>query len=73
MKGQVMADHVVGCETKIRSTLRYPKGFVSPRDFLRFIQLGSFQQDWERLGLDDDDLRVVEAIIMASPDRKSVV
>lgn len=39
-----------------------------PQDFLRFIQLGTFQQDWEDLGLVDDDLAALEVLIMAEPD-----
>jgi putative transcriptional regulator len=34
----------------------------------RFISIGSFDRRWEALGLDDDDLRALEAAIQADPD-----
>lgn len=54
--------------SRLEVTLQYPEQELTPRDFLRFIQLGSFQDDWARLGLNDDDLVVLEVMIMAAPD-----
>ncbi len=57
----------------IRSTLSYPDGDMNPEDFLRFIQLGSFEADWKRLGLDDEDLQALEVLIMIEPTSCPVV
>jgi hypothetical protein len=38
-----------------------------------FIQPASFAADWRRLGLTDEDLRALEAEIMARPDAGAVM
>src|SRR4051794_24459568 len=40
---------------------------------LRFIQLTPFARKWDRLGLDDEDLRTLEILVMVAPDRYPVV
>ncbi|MEM9347711.1 MAG: hypothetical protein AAGB26_13950 [Planctomycetota bacterium] len=57
-----------GGHTRVEARLRYPEHQLKPRDFLRFIQLGTFQEDWERLEMTDDDLMTLEVMIMAGPD-----
>ena len=39
----------------------------------RFVAIGPFDHRWEALGLDDDDLRALEIVIQASPDRAPLV
>ena len=39
----------------------------------RFISVGPFDRRWEMLGLDDDDLRALEAAIQADPDGPPLV
>jgi hypothetical protein len=42
-------------------------------DVLDFIQMRVFTDAWERLGLTDDDLRVLELAIMARPKGNPVI
>jgi hypothetical protein len=44
-----------------------------PEDWLRFIQLTPFSRKWGKLGLTDDDLRMLEAAIMAGPTHAPVL
>jgi hypothetical protein len=39
----------------------------------RFVSIGAFDRRWEALGLDDDDLRVLEVAIQATPDGPPLV
>ena len=48
-----------------KATLRYPKYAVKPEDLLHFIELEGFEDDWKRLGLDDEALFALELAIMA--------
>jgi hypothetical protein len=49
-----------------------PRGL--PREKYRtFKYLAGFVREWDRLGLDDDDLAELELLILADPDRGSVV
>jgi hypothetical protein len=68
-----VVDHDKTKPAMVRSTIRYADGTLQPEDFRRFIQLGSFEKDWARLGLDDDDLRALEVLIMMGPDLHPVV
>ncbi len=43
------------------------------RSTLLFVELGVFTRQWSRLGLNDDDLRTLQAAIMAAPRGGSVV
>ena len=36
--------------------LSYRDQQLTPEDYLRFVELDEFRDDWKRLGLDDDDL-----------------
>lgn len=38
-----------------------------------FIQTSEFTKAWEKLGLNDDDLRTLEAMIMQNPDIGAVI
>jgi mRNA-degrading endonuclease RelE of RelBE toxin-antitoxin system len=40
---------------------------------LRFIHLTPFDRKWDALGLDDDDLRALQILIVDGPDRAPVV
>ena len=56
-------------EKPVRSThvLRYPQHLLQPEDFLTFIHLEGFSEDWQDLGFDDLDLQALEIILMAAP------
>jgi len=56
-----------GPATKCESRLASPEGE------LRFIQLRPFSRKWDQLGLDDEDLRALELMILAKPDLGPVV
>jgi hypothetical protein len=58
---------------KEKHTLTYPEGLFNPADWLRFIHLPPFDKKWGNLGLDDDDLRLLQILIMASPDKYPVI
>jgi hypothetical protein len=51
----------------------YPKHAFQPEDLLRFILLKPFEDGWDTLGLDDDDLVVLQVMIMLNPKRPPVV
>lgn len=53
--------------------LTYPKHLLTPEDFVRFVEIGSFSKHWKQLGLDDDDLLVLQTGIMAAPRQGAVV
>jgi hypothetical protein len=42
-------------------------------DWLRFIHLAPFDRKWTDLGLNDNDLRILQIAIIAGPDRQPVV
>lgn len=44
-----------------------------PENWLRFVQIDPFPRQWTKLGLDDDDLRALEASILTSPGRHPVI
>ena len=54
-------------------TLVYPHSKFNPEDWLRFVQLSSFERRWSKLGLDDDDLRGLEMLIMLHPKKHPVI
>jgi hypothetical protein len=39
----------------------------------RFVSIGSFDRRWTSLGLDDDDLQMLEILIQANPDGPPLV
>lgn len=53
--------------------LTYRTYFLTPEDFVRFVEIGSFSRHWKQLGLDDDDLLVLQMGIMAAPRKGAVV
>jgi hypothetical protein len=44
-----------------------------PGKWPRFVWFPAFIRDWERLGLDSDDLRALEQEILSSPTRAPVI
>lgn len=48
-------------------TLEYPGHAFEPLDVADFVQTSVFSKDWDRLGLTDDDLRLLEISIMTNP------
>lgn len=44
-----------------------------PERWMRFVRFPAFSRDWERLGLDGDDLRLLELTILGDPTRPPVV
>jgi hypothetical protein len=56
------------------AVLIYPHHEISPEDFLHFVQLDEFVNDWESLGFDiENDLWALEILIMANPERGDVI
>lgn len=54
--------------------LRYPKHIIDPQDFLTFVELDEFIDDWKKLGLnDDEDLFALQIVIMANPEGSPVI
>ena len=47
---------------------------LTPEDYLHFVELDEFGDDWERLGLDvDDDLWALQILIMSNPKGPPVI
>ncbi len=47
---------------------------LTPADFLHFVELDEFSQDWESLGLNlDDDMWALCTAIMLSPDGAPII
>jgi hypothetical protein len=42
-------------------------------DWKRFVEIPYFQSKWNSLGLDDDDLRALQIMLTASPERWPVI
>lgn len=63
-----------GTPSRRRGTLKYPKHVVSPQDFLTFVELDEFIDDWKKLGLDEeDDLWALMVAIMVDPEGPPVI
>ena len=62
-------------EIEVREcTLRYPEHPLSPEDFLHFVELDEFRDDWEHLELDvERDLWDLQILIMADPGGAPVI
>ena len=58
---------------KRRGTLVYPSHQFKPEEWLDFIEMKPFTTLWGKLRLDDDDLWVVQAAIMADPTGPPVI
>ncbi len=54
-------------------TLVYPSHLIKPEDFLTFIELDGFSNDWKSLGLGDEDLSALQWCLMCGPDRTPVI
>ncbi len=55
-------------------TLLYLEHSVKPEDFLKFVELDQFRDDWKDLDLDvESDLFVLQVAIMADPSGPPVI
>jgi hypothetical protein len=54
-------------------TQSIPGRGVEPKDLLHFIELDEFTDDWESLGLSDDDLASLQLSIMTGSVRGAVI
>jgi hypothetical protein len=54
-------------------TLVYPGHVFRPEDLLTFVEMTGFYDEWCGLGLTDDHLWLIQAMIMAAPKDNSVV
>ena len=54
-------------------TLMYQDHRLTPEDFLHFVELDEFRDDWETLRLDDDDIWTLQILIMCNPTRPPVI
>jgi hypothetical protein len=54
--------------------LEYPEDQLTPKDFLHFVELDEFRDDWQRLGLDvENDLWALQILIMCNPKGPPVI
>jgi hypothetical protein len=53
--------------------MREPQLRIGRRSYRTFKYLAGFVSEWARLGLDDDDLRELEMLILSSPDAGQVM
>jgi len=56
-----------------KRTLVYPKHAFRPEELLGFLELTPFQEGWNELELDDDDLESLQVLIMLRPKGHPVV
>jgi hypothetical protein len=56
-----------------RGKLTYPSDEFKPEDYVSFIELSPFTRLWEKLGLTDDDLFLVQLAIMCNADGPPVI
>lgn len=55
-------------------TLVYPSQYLSPEDFLHFVETDEFSEDWEGLGLNVEwDLWALQTAIMVAPTAAPVI
>ena len=52
---------------RTKHALVYPQHVFKPKEFLRFIELRSFSEGWDDLGLNDEDLSALQILIMLNP------
>lgn len=56
------------------ATLAYPEHLITPEDYLKFIELDEFEDDWDSLGFDlEDDIWSLFVAIMINPEGGEVV
>jgi hypothetical protein len=51
----------------------YSRNLKRPEDWVHFVHFPYFVSRWRECGFDDDDLRALEVLIMAGPDKAPVV
>jgi hypothetical protein len=54
-------------------SLVYPRHLVKPQDVLDFVEMDGFEEDWKRLGLNDDDLSVLQVCLMSMPTSGRII
>jgi hypothetical protein len=54
-------------------TLTYPKHWFDPEDWLTFIEMDGFRDDWHDLSLTDDDLELLQVMIMTAPKQAPAI
>lgn len=62
-----------GQPKRCKHVLKYPQHLLNPEDFLTFIHMEGFSEDWSDLGFDDPDLQALEIVIMAAPTGPPVI
>ena len=54
--------------------MRYQGHDLNPEDFLHFVEMDEFRDDWKQLGLnDDEDTWALQSLIMCNPTSAPVV
>jgi hypothetical protein len=53
--------------------LTFPNHLLEPVEWLNFIELHGFRDDWKRLTLDDEDLFAMQLAIQAFPNGSPVI
>jgi hypothetical protein len=56
-----------------KRTRRYTDHHLDPDRWVNFIELRGFRDDWNKLGLTDDDLWVAQGLIGANPKGPPVI
>jgi len=63
-----------GHHRRKKATLRYSRHVLRPQDFVRFVDLDEFADDWKGLGFDEEEDRwALEVAIMAHPKGPPVI
>lgn len=53
---------------QLEVTLKYPGHRFKPEDFITFVEMLGFSKEWAKLGLDESDLALLHAGLMADPN-----
>src|SRR5947209_4021469 len=51
----------------------YPKHMFNPEELLTFVEMNGFYDEWLAFGLDDEDLDMFQAMVMAAPTKNPEV
>jgi hypothetical protein len=71
----IVEDDPVGRRPELgECDLLYQEHELTPEDFVHFVELDEFRDDWRRLGLDvERDLWALQVLIMSDPDGPPVI
>jgi hypothetical protein len=58
---------------KTRAKLVYPSYHFKPEDWLGFTEMKPFTRLWERLGLTDEDLQLIQTAIICAPKGNPII